>query len=150
MRRAHRGPSVPPHELEAELARLRSDLYFARRAIVDLAPARTHYLINSYFQQCKTQADVPLWRSDLVKKLLALADARPAKEMGDFDATTDRAVCPLCCGSAEKVFDVRGFAFPADLERHLEGSDNTRECEVMKAVKGLAIEYVNDLEGRDA
>ena len=35
----------------------------------------------------------------------------------------------------------------AELQRHLEGPDHIRECEVMKAAKGLAIEYVTDLEG---
>jgi hypothetical protein len=146
-RKAHRGPSIPPHALEAEIARLRSDLYFTRRAIIDLAPAKTHDLLNSYFHKCKTRADVVPWISDLVKKLIALADARPAKEMGDYDGTTHRALCPVCGGSADNVFDVRGFALPADLERHLQGSD-TRECEVMKAAKGLATDYVTDLEGR--
>jgi len=146
-RKAHRGPGIPPRELEAEIARLRSDLYFTRRAIIDLAPAKTQDLLNSYFQKCKTRADAGSWISDLVKSLIALADARPAKEMGDHDGTIDRALCPVCGGSADNVFDVRGFAVPTDLQRHLEGSDNTRECEVMKAAKGLAIEYVTDLEG---
>ena len=53
----------------------------------------------------------------------------------------------MCSGSSDTVFDVRGFAFPIDLQRHLQGSD-TRECEVMKAAKGLAMEYVSDLEGK--
>jgi hypothetical protein len=146
-RKAHRGPGVPPRELEAEIARLRSDLYFTRRAIIDLAPARTQDLLNSYFQKCKTRADVRAWSSDLVKSLIALADARPAKEMGDYAGTMSRALCPVCGGSADNVFDVRGFAFPIDLQRHLAGSDSTRECEVIKAAKGLAIDYVTDLEG---
>jgi hypothetical protein len=146
-RKAHRGPGIPPRELEAEIARLRSDLYFTRRAIIDLAPAKTQDLLNSYFQRCKTRADVRPWIGELVKSLIALADARPAKEMGDHGGTMDRAVCPVCGGSADNVFDVRGFAVPIDLQRHLEGSDNTRECEVIKAAKGLAIEYVTDLEG---
>ena len=146
-RKAHRGPGVPPHELEAEIARLRSDLYFTRRAIIDLAPANTQDLLNSYFQKCKTKADVRAWTSDLVKRLIALADARPAKQMGDYAGTMDRALCPVCGGSADKAFDVRGFALPTELQRHLEGPDHIRECEVMKAAKGLAIEYVTDLEG---
>jgi hypothetical protein len=146
-RKAHRGPGIPPRELEAEIARLRSDLYFTRRAIIDLAPAKTQDLLNSYFQKCKTQADVRAWTSDLVKGLIALADARPAKEMGDYAGTMNRALCPVCGGSADNVFDVRGFALPIDLQRHLEGSDSTRECEVMKAAKGLASEYVTDLDG---
>ena len=86
-RKAHRGPGIPPRELEAEIARLRSDLYFTRRAIIDLAPAKTQDLLNSYFQKCKTRADVRSWTSDLVKSLIALADARPAKEMGDYAGT---------------------------------------------------------------
>lgn len=146
-RKAHRGPGIPPRELEAEIARLRSDLYFTRRAIIDLAPAKTQDLLNSYFQKCKTRADVHPWIGGLVKNLIALADARPAKEMGDYDCTIDRALCPVCGASADNVFDVRGFAVPADLERHLQGSD-TRECEVMKAAKGLAMDYVTDLEGK--
>jgi len=146
-RKAHRGPGIPPRELEAEIARLRSDLYFTRRAIIDLAPAKAQDLLNSYFQTCKTRADVASWITDLVKNLVALAEARPAREMGDYAGTLERAVCPVCGGSADNVFDVRGFAFPADLQRHLEGSDNARECEVMKAAKGLAMDYVTDLEG---
>ena len=146
-RKAHRGPGIPPRELEAEIARLRSDLYFTRRAIIDLAPAKTQDLLNSYFQKCKTRADAGSWISDLVKSLIALADARPAKEMGDYAGTMARAVCPVCGGSADNVFDVRGFAFPIDLQRHLEGSHSTRECEVIKAAKGLAIDYVTDLGG---
>ena len=90
------------------------------------------------------------WTTDLVKSLIALADARPAREMGDYAGRMDRAVCPVCGASADNVFDVRGFAFPVDLQRHLEGSDDTRECEVMKAAKGLASEYVTDLEGGSA
>ncbi len=146
-RKAHRGPGIPPHELEAEIARLRSDLYFTRRAIIDLAPAKTQDLLNSYFQKCKTRADVDAWITDLLKKLIALAEARSAREMGDYDGAMDRALCPVCGGSADNVFDVRGFRLPAELQRHLEGSDNTRECEVIKAAKGLAIDYVADLEG---
>jgi hypothetical protein len=149
-RKAHRGPGIPPRELEAEIARLRSDLYFTRRAIIDLAPAKTQDLLNSYFQKCKTRADVDSWTTGLVKGLIALADARPAREMKDYAGRMDRAVCPVCGGSADNVFDVRGFAFPVDLQRHLEGSHDTRECEVMKAAKGLAVEYVTDLEGGSA
>jgi hypothetical protein len=149
-RKAHRGPGIPLHELEAEIARLRSDLYFTRRAIIDLAPANTQDLLNSYFQKCKTRADVRAWASDLVKSLIALADARPAKEMGDYAGSLDRALCPVCGASADNVFDVRGFALPLGLRRHLEGLDNGRECEVIKAAKGLAIEYVTDLEGGTA
>jgi hypothetical protein len=71
-----------------------------------------------------------------------LASPKPAKEMGEFSSSSDRAYCPLCGESADNIYDTKGFAFPEGLTRHLEGSYNARRCDVTKAAFALALEHV--------
>lgn len=70
---------------------------------------------------------------DYIYKVLALAQAKPAKEMGDpYSRDGLRAYCPLCGGSAR--IGGQGFSFRGGLIRHLRGHHHVRQCPVFHEI----------------
>jgi len=123
-------------DLESEVRRLESDLYMARRTILEMTPEPLRKELENYIG-CKTFDEAYRWRVAAVERILELVQPQPAREMGDHSGGADRALCPLCGGGSQSPYGGRGFAYPEGLKRHLEGSYNSHQCAVMEAVSGL-------------
>lgn len=108
---------------------LESELAMSRQAIVDLMDVQD--LLRGY-HGLDDHKDFTAWRSRAVERVLNAADPRPAQQMGDV-GQGERALCPLCRGSANGPGNVRGFAFPEGLKRHLLGESTPRQCKVFAA-----------------
>ncbi|MBR7894983.1 hypothetical protein [Burkholderia multivorans] len=72
------------------------------------------------------------------------AQVRPGTEMGD--PRWPRALCPLCRQGAQGARDVRGFAVPAGLRRHLFGELNSQQYPIFRAAEAIALENIYDIE----
>ncbi|MFM0059215.1 hypothetical protein PQR64_26645 [Paraburkholderia phytofirmans] len=128
--------------LEQEVARLKAEnkelassndwldeeLAMSRNTIVELMDIRG--LLDGY-RGLDDHSDLTAWRAKAVERVVNAADPKPALQMGDF-GHGERALCPLCRGSASSP-SVRGFAFPEGLRRHLLGSHTPHQCEVFAA-----------------
>jgi hypothetical protein len=77
----------------------------------------------------------------LVEHLLGHAKPQPWQEMRGVSSISDRARCPLCGGSSDNPHGEEGFAYPEGLRRHLAGSYNARQCNVVKAAVDLAWDH---------
>jgi len=108
---------------------LESDLAMSRYAIVELMDVQG--LLDGY-HGLEDHQDLMDWRREALKRVLNAADPRPALQMGDF-GHGERALCPLCRGSASGPGNARGFAFPEGLRRHLLGESTRHQCEVFAA-----------------
>jgi hypothetical protein len=139
--------NTPLSKLEAEINRLRSDLYMARTTIVELMPEQVRQLIQHY-HGFKSHDEAYQWEQDLIGKLIAISQPKPAKEMRDYSSFTERAYCPLCGGSAQSIYGTVGFAFPEGLRRHLAGTYNSGRCLVFEAIRGLSRDSVRREEER--
>ena len=129
--------------LEHEVARLKAqnvelastndwldaELAMSRHAIVDLMDVRG--LLDGYVG-LEDHKDLLAWREKALDRVFEAADPRPALQMGEF-GHGQRALCPLCRGSANGPGNVRGFAFPEGLRRHLLGESTRHQCEVFAA-----------------
>lgn len=129
--------------LEEEIAKLKSELSFARHAVLLIIRDELARILVRY-HDCKTRQDVRPWLKKAIDEVMECSERRPAAEMGDTGSASDRSYCPLCGGSADNIYDIKGFAYPEGLSRHLHGSFNARQCVVMKVVTELALDHVSD------
>lgn len=143
MPRRRAPPTPPPSLLEEEIVRLRNELYFTRRALIEMTPQGAQDVLLNYYN-CKSREDVFRWLNEAIEKIVGLAEAKPARQMGDYGGSGNRAYCPLCHRGSDNPFGINGFAFPGGLERHLEGSYNARQCDVIKAALGMALDHLTD------
>ena len=133
----------PAIVLEQEIAKLRHDLDFARNAVLQLMPDELFRLLTGYYD-CKTREDVwQRWFNKTVEQIIERAEPNPAREMQEFSSSSDRAFCPLCGGSADNIYDVKGFAYPEGLSWHLHGSHKATQCIVTKVAIDLALDHVS-------
>lgn len=126
-----------------EMAKMRSELFATRMALVNMAPVEFGEFLIDFFN-CNSNPEAYEWHERAAQKILSRVKAKPAAEMGDFHSNSDRAYCPLCGGSSDNVFGTKGFAYPEGLHRHLTGSYNARHCAVMKAALELARESARE------
>lgn len=132
-----RSVNISSRSQTATIERLESDLFMARRAIVELmGPEAKRILLDlrrgqSLGDLCD-QADVA------ARDIMALCHPQASEEMGDSPGKAPRSECPLCCNGSENLAGVRGFAVPEGLMRHLLGSHNSRQCDVFAAAYALA------------
>lgn len=133
----------PTHsELQGEVKRLQRELDFARDAVLLMLPQDMFQILGGY-HHCKTRAEVRDWFDKAIDTIVACAERKPAHEMraSSFDSGADRALCPLCGGSATSIYgDVKGFAYPDGLRSHLQGSFNARQCVVTKVASDAALD----------
>lgn len=129
-------------KLEYEVARLAAEnkkltstndwldveLMMSRNVIVNLMDVRG--LLGGYIG-LEDHEDLLAWRDKALERVLHAADPKPAVQMGDY-GQGERALCPLCRGSASSP-SVRGFSFPEGLRRHLLGESTPHQCEVFAA-----------------
>jgi hypothetical protein len=139
-------PPLPARRQSTELDRLRdeiqhtkNELFKARHSLVDLMDPQDllggHWKTSDYDQ-------VDEWRMEAMVAVLAAAQVRPGAEMGD--PRWPRALCPLCRRGAQGTRDVRGFAVPEGLRRHLLGESNSQQCPVFGAAEAMARDGVKD------
>lgn len=122
--------TIPPDVRDAEIRKLKTALYFARRTIIDLMPEPLREPLEGA-TWCKSIEDVQAWQAWAIDKVMALADSKPGAEMGGGTHTV-RAYCPLCGGGSQSPAPA-GYAMPVGMRRHLEGSHGSRRCEVFSA-----------------
>lgn len=131
---AARRPSLPlPHE--KIIRDLESDLYMARRAIIELMPDAAKKVLDSF--DGKTRADVWIWAETAAQQIVNLCEDVTVQMYDGYPLWAPRAVCPLCGGGSSAPYE-NGFALPTGLERHLLGSHNSHQCDVFGAAVALA------------
>ncbi|WP_176080816.1 hypothetical protein [Paraburkholderia tropica] len=133
---AQRIPS-PYTELERENRWLRNELFIAREALIHHMDQKG--LLGGYMGIDEHETLIE-WKAKTVEAVLADAIVRPGEEMGD--PRWPRALCPLCREGAQGARDVRGFAVPTGLKRHLLGELNSRQCDVFAAAVAIARESI--------
>lgn len=121
--------TIPPDTRDAEIQKLKAALYIARLTILTLMPEslRRPLEVATY---CESRQDVHDWENWAIDQVMAQAVERPGLEMGTPGHT--RAFCPLCGGGSQAPY-TSGFAMPAGMRRHLEGSHGSHRCAVFSA-----------------
>jgi hypothetical protein len=116
---------------EDEIRKLKDELYFARRAIVNLMPDKISELLGGYFH-CETRNDLHRWQGEAIAAII-----ETASPLTPHDAYFPRAYCPLCGEGSQGPYE-EGFSLPEGLRRHLAGWGNCRQCSVTEAAFALA------------
>ncbi len=132
---ARRSTNTRPLE-NSETAKLKLELWSARRTIIDLMPETARRILTSYYD-CITVDDTYMWVTHIAADLSDIAiplPRRSAMQLGD------RAMCPLCGGQSQSQYE-EGFAYPEGLMRHFQGKGSARKCDVVEAAHGLAEDY---------
>jgi hypothetical protein len=119
-KRTHLDPALLP---DARMERMRAEMYRLRRTVLSLVPQPFRAVIDPPYEF--TREEGRSWDQDVVDKVLQLL--KPDSQ--------ERAACPLC-GDIARTYGA-GFSVPNGLERHLLGSHNSRQCNVMHAAQGL-------------
>src|SRR5688572_12706949 len=111
-----------------EIRKLRSELYSARRTIVDLMPDKISQLLGDYYR-CDTRIDLHRWHGEVIDAIVEMASPLAGLRDSYFHAPRARAYCPLCGDGSQGPYE-EGFALPEGLRRHLAGWGNCRQCRV--------------------
>ena len=117
-------------DLEQELRQLREDVSRARHTVIELMPDEVQSVLSTF--KCETFEELSDWCRDAAEKIVGLADARPASEMGEYRGSGTRAVCPLCGRDSRNPTGYKGFVVPGGLIKHLTGDGNANQCPVMR------------------
>jgi hypothetical protein len=126
-------------DLESKVRQLRNDLFVARQALIYLMDQQD--LLRGYFG-IHDFDKLREWRLERAEAVMKEAWVRPGEEMGD--PRWPRALCPLCRQGAQAGRDVRGFAVPEGLRRHLLGELNSRQCAVFAAAESIARDSIHE------
>ncbi|KVT77662.1 hypothetical protein WK58_10245 [Burkholderia ubonensis] len=127
--------------LESENRRLRDELFLVRDSLIHLMDPQE--LLRGYLG-IRDEIQLDSWRRTALAAVMGSAQVRPGAEMGD--PRWPRALCPLCRQGAQGMRDVRGYAVPGGLRRHLLGELNSQPCPVFKAAEAIALENIFDIE----
>ncbi|MGO4686200.1 hypothetical protein [Hyphomicrobium sp. 2TAF46] len=131
-----------PHPLEAEVRKLKSQLWRARTVIISLMPEQYAKPLRSY-HECTSTKEFWRWRESVAELIVTLVPADAIKE--DWGGSP-RANCPLC-GSETSGPYPGGFAIPRGLIQHLTGHGNASHCSVTEAAFDLARESLESRFG---
>jgi hypothetical protein len=118
-----RYPDALESAAQPRIEKLESELYQARRDIVDLMPYEISQLLTGY-HSAKSESDYWGWERETIERIVSMAEA-------DLRYSQPRARCPLC-KSGGGFYDT-GFTLPEGLSRHLTGWGNTHHCPVTDA-----------------
>ena len=132
-----------------EVRRLRDDLFQARVTVLRVMPEPIRRVLETYIQ-CTSLEELIDWQRSTAEQIVKLAEARPAKEMGERSNISDRAICPLCGEgtSWRGLPEVIGFTVPDGLIRHLRGAQRAMPCAVFAIACALARENLKLLSAR--
>jgi len=108
---------------EARMERMREEMYRLRRTIIEFISDPYKAVIEYPYSITKDES-----RNWLYKTTDRIIELTEPDEQG-------RAICPLCKGVPQ--FVGVGYTYPIGLERHLRGSHNASQCDVMYAADGL-------------
>lgn len=131
---------------QAEVKKLKEELYTVRRALISAAGTDAERILSPHSILVGADPSVPGaserarawdWLEGVVGQLLDLANPEPTY-------SENRAPCPLCRGSSKSPYST-GFSFPEGLRRHLLGAYNADQCEVTRAALELATDYLSGL-----
>lgn len=147
MRSGIKAPTLPAHrqittieELREKNRCLKNDLYAARRVLIALMDSQD--LLHRHI--CIDNVDqLDEWRNNAAEAVIKEALVRSGEEMGD--PRWPRAICPLCRRSALGPQDVKGYAIPEGLHRHLLGEYNSQQCPVFAAAESIARDRVYEV-----
>lgn len=137
----------PPSQTEtfrSQIRQLETELFLARETILSLIPSR----LRDALKEMSRAADWASLHAEMdacIDRVVALAEVRPGREMGDIK---DRAYCPLC-GDGSQTPGLEGYGYPEGLSRHLAGSHRANQCRVFEAAYQLArgsVEYRQERE----
>lgn len=105
---------------------------------IDELPYEASLLIGSGYPE--SEEDLRNWERDLAEKVLDLAGPKQGEDMNNRWYNGERAICPLCGGSAAAIMQPEntGFAFPEGLRMHLRGARNAKKCRIMTVGARLA------------
>jgi hypothetical protein len=127
-----------PHTaLEQRVSRLEEELYWLRRAIVELMPADISKAFSDY-GSCKSHQEYAEWKRRTVDFIISKAEVDP--QASHFE---ERGWCPLCKGGTRGPYQ-SGFKIPGGLEKHLMGDGNASQCVVTKAAFDKAQHALHD------
>ncbi|KVN95476.1 hypothetical protein WJ69_04685 [Burkholderia ubonensis] len=127
--------------LSRENRRLRDELFVTRESLIHLMDPLG--LLRGYLG-VRDDIQLDTWRRTALAAVMRSAQVRPGAEMGD--PRWPRALCPLCRQGAQGMRDVRGYAVPGGLRRHLLGELNSQPCPVFKAAEAIALENIYDIQ----
>ena len=142
-------PPMPRYEpsqvdqLKSKIHDLQNDLFVARQALLHLMDPQD--LMRGYFRIDDFEK-LDEWRRDRAEAVIKEAWVRPGDEMGD--PRWPRAICPLCRQGAQGTRDIKGYAVPEGLRRHLLGELNSQQCAVFGAAESIARDSIH--EAREA
>jgi hypothetical protein len=128
---------------EELIRRLKSEVGMLTRMVTAKLPQQIQEILGSH-RDCEDRASVFRWMDGAIEKLIDLSDKRPSSEMGEYMGTGERAYCALCGGGSQGPYPPEGFAWPEGLRRHLAGTYNSRQCELMMVIKNDAIDDTED------
>lgn len=136
---------VPTNEvaaLQAQVAKLRAELYEARRKYVELAPAKYREFLNGY-ASLKRADEIHDWVEQVAEQIVAAFMPPTGSPSAELFKSSQRVLCPLCGGSGTHIYGEVGFIYPEGLRRHLTGEVTARQCAVVEAVVALAKNHVD-------
>ena len=121
-----------------KIKRLKEELWFARKTIIELLPGPFSDLFRGYYS-CNNRSESIEWMNNLLAEIIENTSVieSPHSYFGDT------ARCPLCGATSSDPYR-DGFTFPEGLRRHLEGYGNTHQCSVMREVEALVWDYWNE------
>lgn len=142
---ARQQTTTSPRSRAVAVERLQSDLFMARRAIVNLMrPEAKRILIG--LSLCQSRDDLCDRAVAAAQGILALGDPIASEEMGDTPGNAPRAECLLCHDGSANLSGVQGFAVPEWLLRHPMGAHNSRRCDGFAAAYALGRDSLGEVE----
>jgi hypothetical protein len=141
-----RQPSRTSSPLEAEVRRLKDELYMARATIIGLSRSpELVELLHDYYS-CKTFGEVRDWEQRTADSIIESASRTENPAGRDWDGRL-RVLCPLCGDGPQSPYD-KGFLLDEGLRRHLLGTYNSRQCSVFQAAHRMALDSARREDGR--
>jgi hypothetical protein len=131
----------PPDTRDAQIRKLKEELWAARHAIVEIMPAPLREPLEATFY-CQSIKDVYEWQRWAIQKIMEQATELLGQDVVATDGQM-RAYCPLCRGGSLGPY-AAGFAVPIGMQRHLEGSHGSRQCVVLAAAKDACLTRVDE------
>ena len=124
---------------DEEIRWLKSKLYQAQSAVIELMPDEIERLLYGFYS-CESRDKGVAWKEKVVKTLIELASSSAVIETGWGE---QRAYCPLCNRGSSSAYQ-KGFSLPEGLRRHLVGWGENSRCVVMEVVSNLANDHWNE------
>lgn len=124
---------------DEEIRWLKSKLYQAQSAVIELMPGEIERMLYGFYS-CESRDEGVAWKEKVTESLIELASSSAAPETAWGE---HRANCPLCNRGSYSAYQ-EGFSLPEGLRRHLVGWGKNRRCVVMEVVSNMANDHWNE------